>query len=72
MITAESREGVTVKASPYLVGSREDGHEATQHRGADAGDVDERPLKVTDRHHAPTGPHKERCNVIYADRHCCL
>lgn len=40
---------VRAKASAYLVGSGEDGHEPTQHGGADAGDVDEGPLAVTDR-----------------------
>lgn len=69
MITAEETEGVSVKASPYLVGSGEDGHELTQHRSADAGDVDERPLKVTDRYHTLTDTHKERCSVIYTDRY---
>lgn len=43
----QDRGTVEVWASSYLVDSREDGHEATQHRGADTGDVDERTLKVT-------------------------
>lgn len=54
MIKAEKAACVSAKASAYLVGSREDGHEATQHRGADAGDVDERPLTVTDRYRGVT------------------
>lgn len=45
---AEQAARVWAKASAYLVGSREDGHEPTQHGGADAGDVDERALEVTD------------------------
>lgn len=50
VMEAEGWASALAKASAYLVGSREDGHEATQHGGADAGDVDERPLTVTDRY----------------------
>lgn len=50
MTKAEGSLRASAKASAYLVGSREDGHEATQHSGADAGDVDERALTVTDRY----------------------
>lgn len=42
------------KASAYLVGSGEDGHEATQHGSTDAGDVDKRALTVTDRNRGVT------------------
>lgn len=44
------------KASAYLVGPREDGHESAQHGGADAGDVDEWPLAETDRYRGVTLP----------------
>lgn len=50
MTKAEGSARASPKASAYLVGSRKDGHEATQHGGADAGDVDERALTVTDRY----------------------
>lgn len=37
-----------VRALAYLIDSREDGHESTQHGGADAGDVDKWTLQVTE------------------------
>lgn len=40
---------VLVRASAYLIDSREDGHESTQHSGTDAGNVDKWTLEVMGR-----------------------
>lgn len=42
---------VLVRASAYLIDSREDGHESTQHCGTDTGDVDKWTLEVTGGNH---------------------